>query len=320
MLGDKTGVCEICGKGNVNLTKKEGTYYWKCGARACKKTVPLRVGSFFENSKLTFESILCLKSIYCWIYECSHSFMIAARIVSTNKTIVDWKNVCRDVCTKILISDNKKLGGKSHVVEIDESKFGKRKCNRGLAVDGCWVLGRIDGDTKETFFQIVEDQSTETLLPILIENIHPDTTVISDCWKSYDKLSEHLKEHQKVNHSLNFVDPNNAKIHTNTIESTWRALKRSNMPKNGTNHNLYSSYFSMDCIKQHYLHSIRSHCPFRAFLELVKCAYLLDKCDNTARKDLRSSIKPVSSVKTVNRPLDLLDDDDYPDSTALFLK
>ena len=32
MLSDRSGVCEICGKGNVNLTKKEGTYYWKCGA------------------------------------------------------------------------------------------------------------------------------------------------------------------------------------------------------------------------------------------------------------------------------------------------
>ena len=29
LLGDRSGVCEICGKGNVNLTKKEGrpTYY-----------------------------------------------------------------------------------------------------------------------------------------------------------------------------------------------------------------------------------------------------------------------------------------------------
>ena len=164
-------------------------------------------------------------------------------------------------------------------------------------MDGCWVLGGIDRDTKETFFQIVEDRSTETLLPILIENIHPDTTVVSDCWKSYDKLSEHFNEHQKVNHSLNFVDPNNAKIHTNTIESTWRALQ------NGTNHNLYSSYFSIYCIKQRYLHSICSLCPFRAFLELVKRAYPLDKCNNTPRKDLRSSIKPVSSVKTVNLSL-----------------
>ena len=100
LLSDRSGVCDICGKGNVNLTKKEGSFYWKCGARACRKTISLRKGSFFENSKLSFESILCL--IYCWIYECSHRFITAARIVSTNKTIVDWKNFCRDVCTETI--------------------------------------------------------------------------------------------------------------------------------------------------------------------------------------------------------------------------
>ena len=35
LLGDRSGngVREICGKGNISLTKKEGTYYWKCGSR-----------------------------------------------------------------------------------------------------------------------------------------------------------------------------------------------------------------------------------------------------------------------------------------------
>ena len=33
LLGDRSGVCEICGKDNINLTKKEGTYYWKCDSR-----------------------------------------------------------------------------------------------------------------------------------------------------------------------------------------------------------------------------------------------------------------------------------------------
>ena len=32
LLGDRSGVSEVCGKGNINLTKNEGTYYWKCGS------------------------------------------------------------------------------------------------------------------------------------------------------------------------------------------------------------------------------------------------------------------------------------------------
>ena len=34
-----------------------------------------------------------------------------------------------------------KIGGHGHVIEIDESKFGNRKYNRGRCVVGKWVLG-----------------------------------------------------------------------------------------------------------------------------------------------------------------------------------
>ena len=68
LLGDRSGICEYCNLGNVNLTKKEGLFYWKCGARACKKKQnqsPFgRV--HFLNDQLDFKTILCL--IYCWIY------------------------------------------------------------------------------------------------------------------------------------------------------------------------------------------------------------------------------------------------------------
>ena len=61
LLGDRSGVCEICGKGNVNLTKKEGTYYWKCGARACKKK-SLRKGSFLRSS---IKPVSSVKAVNC---------------------------------------------------------------------------------------------------------------------------------------------------------------------------------------------------------------------------------------------------------------
>ena len=62
----------------------------------------------------------------------------------SNKTIVDWYNFCREVCETILESDSKQIGGVGHIVEIDESKFGKRKYHRGKRVDGVWVFGGFD--------------------------------------------------------------------------------------------------------------------------------------------------------------------------------
>ena len=36
------------------------------------------------------------------------------------------------------------IGGIGIVVEIDESKFGKRKHNCGHKVDGVWVVGMVE--------------------------------------------------------------------------------------------------------------------------------------------------------------------------------
>ena len=145
------------------------------------------------------------------------------------------------------------------IVEIDESKFGKQKFRRGRPVQGKWVLGGIDRETRETFFKVVQDRSAETLLPILIDNIHPESIVISDCWKSYNSVSKHFKEHLSVNHSLHFVDPKDPMVHTNTIESQWRVLKRNVLPKNGTNKSLYSSYFAVHCVKKGISQAFRAH-------------------------------------------------------------
>ena len=35
------------------------------------------------------------------------------------------------------------IGGQGKIVKIDESKFGKRKYNKGRLVEGQWVLGGI---------------------------------------------------------------------------------------------------------------------------------------------------------------------------------
>ena len=140
------------------------------------------------------------------------------------------------------------------IVEIDESKFGKRKYNRGKWVDGVWVFGGIERDSSPSkcFFQTVSDRSAATLIPIIKRCILPGTTILSDCWKAYNSLSAEGYLHETVNHSVQLLFVSESGAHTNNIESWWNALKKS-LPKYGTNKELYNSYFAEYCIRRKFL-------------------------------------------------------------------
>ena len=117
----------------------------------------------------------------------------------------------------------------------------KRKNNRGRLRTNqkhqVWVFGRIERKSKFTFAEIVSKRDENTLLNVIKKFILPGTTIYSDGWKSYQNLDQHNHYHHDfVNHSMNFLNPNDKNIHTQTIERKWRSLK-DHLPKssNGPN-------------------------------------------------------------------------------------
>ena len=74
-------------------------------------------------------------------------------------------------------------------VEVDESYFGgQRKGKRGRGAAGkVAVFGLLKRDDK-VYTIAVSNTQTTTLLPIIREQVKPDSIVYTDCYRSYDVL------------------------------------------------------------------------------------------------------------------------------------
>ena len=155
------------------------------------------------------------------------------------------------------------LGGKGVIVEMDESKFGKRKYHKGHRVEGNWVWGCVerivDPNTGEAragkvVMVVVDKRDTATLKPLILRFIKPGSYIISDCYSSYKGIKNYesptpvmtdseyhhyfgylgsdqpnpfrnrLYKYDSVNHSQTYKDPVTG-AHTNTIEGQWRIAK-----------------------------------------------------------------------------------------------
>ena len=190
-------------------------------------------------------------------------------------TVVDWYNFMREVCSQYVDDQLAQIGGPGKVVEIDESVFCKTKYNRGRRREHQWVFGGVErGNSKKCFFVLVQDRSRHTLIPIIQQYIAPGTTIVSDEWRAYSSIGElqgYDYTHLTVNHSKNFLNPQNPIAHTQSIESCWARLKKPFRRINGTSNQLFRSHidsyifcmnFPFPTTFGHFLHWVQRFYPF----------------------------------------------------------
>ncbi|RVE50395.1 hypothetical protein evm_004932 [Chilo suppressalis] len=136
--------------------------------------------------------------------------MLIAASTNCLATVADWYNYCREsvVIYQLEKTESRELiGGPGKIVQLDESKFGKRKYNRGRHIEGHWVLGMIEDGSEDLRLEVCPDniRSAEVLVPLIKKHVKPGTTIHTDYWRAYDCLGQHGFIHKKVNHS----DPDN---------------------------------------------------------------------------------------------------------------
>ena len=139
---------------------------WECrkqvNSKRHKAEVSIRKGTWFEKSKMTLEEIL--KLTY-WRCQDLDQAQLKHEVGLAESTGVDWDSFFRKVCEITLLENSDKLGGKGKVVQIDESKFGKRKYHRGHHVEGQWVFGGIEEDSRKCFLVAMKDGTNKHYCP-----------------------------------------------------------------------------------------------------------------------------------------------------------
>ena len=109
-------------------------------------------------------------------------------------------------------------------VEVDESYFGgQRKGKRGRGASGKSIVFGLLKRNGRVYTVAVPNTQTVTLLPIIREQVRPDSIVYTDCYRSYHVLDASEFSHYRINHSTHFAEQHN---HINGIENFWNQAKR----------------------------------------------------------------------------------------------
>lgn len=209
--------CSIVG--DISLSDGE---IFQCNQ--CCKRYSIRKDSIYSGSKLTLQVLLCILYFFAQgsnVTQCSR--FLKGKV--SRKSIIQWYNYYRDVCTEWL-TRNPVFFDQNVTVHIDECCLcTKRKYNKGAKRgQNRWIFGIVDNANHKCFIKFIPNKKRETLLPIIQARIPVGTTVNSDEAPMYNILTTLGYVHNTVKHKDHLVDPNTG-IHTNWIENLWSVLK-----------------------------------------------------------------------------------------------
>ena len=223
--------CQACNHPMTMQARSDITdkFRWRCPDSTCKKSVSLRSGTFFDQSRLQLRQWIVL--MYWW----ARQYPVSDEAEVDEKTAIQIYQYCRDICSWRLLNHDSPLmlGGPGVVVQIDESLFRhKPKHHRGRATrNEVWVFGMCDTSSSPALgiMCIVPDRTAQTLLPIICRHLRSGSIVYSDQWAAYNNVQQlqPVTQHESVNHSLHlsdFVDPVTG-VHTQNVESYWNRVK-----------------------------------------------------------------------------------------------
>lgn len=122
-----------------------------------------------------------LELAYYWLSECPRSTILVV-IGHSPKTTTIYTNTFVNWSFSSLDNADDTIRGDAVILEIGESKFGKRKYNQGHRIEGFWVVGGIERTKAIGFFvEVVERRDAATSIDVISRHALLGSVVYTDC-------------------------------------------------------------------------------------------------------------------------------------------
>lgn len=219
------------------MKRNEQKGVFRCSSKKCgNRELSIRKGTFFFGGCLSCRDILRLGHL--WLAGVAHTSAVVLTGHSSTTVTAYFKHF-RQLVEQSLVPEDQVIGGPGIIVEVDETKLGKRKYNRGHRVNGVWVVVGVERTEECKMFLIpVENRSATTLTQIISSHVAPGSIVYTDCWRGYSQIQPTLHlQHCTVNHSQCFKDPISG-VCTNKVEGVNSGLKRKIPNRNRVEHDI----------------------------------------------------------------------------------
>jgi transposase len=194
----------------------------------CGSMISPMAGTIFEHSstslKKWFYAMYLMGSTRCGISakqiqrECGVTYKTAWRMFKQIRSLLSEPDMQLEGSTVEM--DETYVGGKR------KNKHGNRGIQRGRDNDGKTpVFGMVERGGKVLAY-VTPDVKAATIFPIIAERVMPQSTVYTDDYPVYDKLSLHANcyDHRRIQHAQKIYVMGD--VHTQTIEGFWSLVKR----------------------------------------------------------------------------------------------
>ncbi len=158
-------------------------------------------------------------------------------------TMANWFSFCWEICETYLWrksvsqSEDRVLSARS-----TRASLGRGSTTADTELKATGFLAAMRSLTNSRIFMfVVKNQTRDELLP-LIKWIKPGLIIHSDWWKLYDTPGQESYTHLKVNHNIQFTNPETG-ANTNHSENEWRHAKQA-QPSYATFHADVQSYLA----------------------------------------------------------------------------